>query len=69
MMPHAHQMVQRLLYAIIADVTDTRVATGSALGHNYNEVWSNDEGQHWHECTICHEKKETADHSFGVDSR
>lgn len=46
------------------DVTDTRVATGSALGHNYNEVWSNDEGQHWHECTICHEKKETADHSF-----
>ena len=46
------------------DVTDTRVANGSALGHNYNEVWSNDEGQHWHECTICHEKKETADHSF-----
>lgn len=46
------------------DVTDTRVATGSALGHNYNEVWSNDEGQHWHGGTICHEKKETADHSF-----
>ncbi len=46
------------------DVTDTRVATGSALGHNYNEVWSNDAGQHWHECTICHEKKDIADHSF-----
>ena len=38
-----------------------------ALGHTHEaeEAWQHDESQHWHECTGCEEKLETADHTYG----
>ena len=38
---------------------------GDALGHKYSEAWSHSETQHWHECTVCHDKKDVADHTGG----
>ena len=32
--------------------------------HDYNGEWSKDENNHWHECEICGDKKDTAEHSF-----
>ena len=28
-----------------------------ANGHSYSSEWSKDENNHWHECTVCHEKE------------
>ncbi len=34
--------------------------------HNYSEDWVTSEGssQHWHECSVCHDKKEFTDHVY-----
>ena len=31
--------------------------------HNYAAVWSSDESGHWHECSLCHDKKDEAAHT------
>ena len=38
----------------------------SAHVHDYSDVWSHDETQHWHECkdSSCAEKKDVANHTF-----
>ena len=32
--------------------------------HDWNTVWSTDGEKHWHECTVCHEKKDEAAHTW-----
>lgn len=34
----------------------------SAAGHKYE--WESDDNEHWHECTVCHNKKDTAEHTW-----
>ena len=35
------------------------------LNHNYSENWKYDEESHYHECEHCHDKKDSASHTFG----
>ena len=32
--------------------------------HSYAEVWSKDGAQHWHECSVCHDKTDAANHVY-----
>ena len=34
--------------------------------HNYAATWSSDESGHWHECSLCHNKKDEAAHTPGA---
>ena len=36
------------------------------ITHSYSEEWSKDETNHWHECTVCGDKKDTVAHSGGT---
>lgn len=33
------------------------------ITHNWQTDWSSDKDKHWHECSVCHEKKDLADHT------
>ena len=35
---------------------------GNLAGHNYKTEWSTDETNHWHECSVCGDKKDEAAH-------
>ncbi|MDE7087517.1 MAG: hypothetical protein K2O67_04920, partial [Clostridia bacterium] len=35
-----------------------------ALGHNWTTDWDTDTTNHWHECTVCHEKKDDEAHTY-----
>lgn len=37
---------------------------GDKLTHNFKAEWSSDESSHWHECSLCGEKKDDSAHSF-----
>lgn len=37
---------------------------GSLGEHSYSEDWSHDENEHWHECVVCGDKKDTDAHSW-----
>ena len=39
---------------------------GNALGHDWADVWSSDADGHWHECSLCHGKKDEAAHTPGA---
>ena len=39
---------------------------GNPLGHNFATVWSSDADGHWHECSLCHGKKDEAAHTPGA---
>ena len=39
---------------------------GSLAGHNYKTEWSTDETNHWHECSVCGNKKDEAAHTPGA---
>ena len=39
---------------------------GSLAGHNYKTEWSTDETNHWHECSVCGDKKDVAAHTPGA---
>ena len=34
--------------------------------HNYAATWSSDADGHWHECSLCHDKKDKAEHIPGA---
>lgn len=38
--------------------------SGEKLAHNFKTEWSNNGEKHWHECSLCGEKKEESSHSF-----
>jgi len=42
---------------------DTREAP-----HNYEETWTANDGEHWHECTDCGDKKDEGEHNYGDDA-
>ena len=44
---------------VVKDITEI-----PATGHSYSEEWSSDEDDHWHECTVCHEKDSVSAHTF-----
>ena len=48
--------------------TDTFAAMGTALGHAYGSDWKHDSTNHWHECSLCHDKKDEAAHDYGSDN-
>lgn len=33
-------------------------------GHDFGADWEKNEAQHWHECTVCHDKNDIAEHTF-----
>ena len=39
---------------------------GDAPSHNYQTTWSSNETSHWHECSKCGDKKDTASHTAGA---
>ena len=39
---------------------------GSLAGHNYKTEWSKDSTKHWHECSVCGNKKDEAAHTPGA---
>ena len=41
----------------------TRTAT-----HNYKTSWNGDETNHWHECSVCKDKKDVAVHTPGTEA-
>ena len=38
----------------------------SATGHTYKSEWNSNSEKHWHECAVCKDKKDEADHTWGV---
>ena len=36
---------------------------GGFAAHNYNTTWSTDSAKHWHECSVCGDKKDEAAHT------
>ncbi|MFG6372833.1 MAG: S-layer homology domain-containing protein, partial [Oscillospiraceae bacterium] len=50
--------------------TNYQAVTATAdftVSHAWADTWSTDENGHWHECTACREKKDTAEHVYGSD--
>ena len=41
----------------------TGVETIPKVAHTWSEDWSKSDTKHWHECSVCHEKKDEADHN------
>ena len=39
---------------------------GDLASHNYKTTWSSDETNHWHECSVCGDKKDVAAHTPGA---
>ena len=39
---------------------------GELAAHNYKTEWSYDSGKHWHECSVCGDKKDVAPHIPGA---
>lgn len=39
---------------------------GDFAAHNYKTTWSSDETNHWHECSVCGDKKDIAAHTPGA---
>ena len=33
-------------------------------GHKYSEDWESGDNEHWHECTVCHNQKDIASHTW-----
>ena len=46
--------------------TETFIAKGTAKGHKYSEEWSKDTTHHWHECTVCKDKKDNEEHTPNI---
>ncbi|MDY3784458.1 MAG: cohesin domain-containing protein [Eubacteriales bacterium] len=41
---------------------------GDLAPHNYKTEWSTDETNHWHECSVCGDKKDVAVHTPGAEA-
>ena len=41
---------------------------GELAAHNYKTEWSTDETNHWHECSVCGDKKDVAAHIPGAEA-
>ena len=47
--------------------TDT-FESGTEKGHTYQSEWSSNSEQHWHECSVCGEKKDAEAHAPGAEA-
>ncbi len=41
---------------------------GELAAHNYKTEWSTDSAKHWHECSVCGDKKDVAAHIPGAEA-
>lgn len=48
------------------EITDKSSVVIPADGHNYSITWSQSATQHWHECTVCGDKKDKVNHTAGA---
>ena len=50
---------------VTANTTVTAVWETIPAGHthSYGSEWKSDADKHWHECSLCHDKKDEADHT------
>ena len=53
---------------VTMDADKTVIVTYKATGsdghtHSYGSEWKSDADKHWHECSLCHDKKDEADHT------
>jgi len=39
-----------------------------SITHNYKSAWSKDKTNHWHECSVCKDKKDEAKHTPGAEA-
>ena len=62
------QSVKKYYYdCAYCDLIGTTTWDSTTYGpHNYATVWSSDESGHWHECSLCHDKKDEAAHTPGA---
>ena len=62
------QSVKKYYYdCAYCDLIGTTTWDSTTYGeHNYAAVWSSDESGHWHECSLCHDKKDEAAHTPGA---
>ena len=51
-------------YDNACDTTCNNCGETRKITHDYGKIWTTDESQHWHACSVCGEKKDTADHNF-----
>ena len=42
--------------------------TKRSITHSYKSTWSKDKTQHWHECSVCKDKKDAAAHTPGTEA-
>ena len=49
-------------YNVTGDVTLYAIWENKPHTHTYNTTWSTDETNHWHECSVCGDKKDLAAH-------
>ncbi len=42
----------------------TKTEAVAAAGHTFSDEWKSNENQHWHECTICGQEIDKAEHDF-----
>ena len=62
------QSVKQYYYdCAYCDQIGTATCDSTTYGeHNYASVWSRDADGHWHECSVCHDKKDEAAHTPGA---
>lgn len=52
-------------YNHACDVDCNVCSTTRTISHNYNTSWSKDKTNHWHECSVCKDKKDVTAHTPG----
>ena len=62
------QSVKKYYYdCAYCDLIGTNTWDSTTYGpHNYAATWSSDADGHWHECSLCHDKKDQAAHTPGA---
>lgn len=55
-------------YDHACDTTCNACGTNRTASHNYKTTWSKDRNNHWHECSVCKDKKDVAAHTPGAEA-
>ncbi len=53
-------------YNVTGDVTLYAIWENKPHTHTYNTTWSTDAAKHWHECSVCGDKKDVVAHTPGA---
>mgnify|MGYP006998040101 FL=1 len=57
-------VIEGTTYNVTGDVTLYAIWEDKPHTHAYSTEWSSDETNHWHECSVCHAKKDEAPHTY-----